>query len=154
MYSHEMIRQFMEEGIAFNEFLGMIIESLGHGTALMRIPMRREFMGDPYRPAVHGGVISSLADTVGGLAVFTCLDVGRVASTVDLRVDYLRPGRIDQDLWGCAEVLRVGNRVGVTRSVVYQDDESSPVATAAAVYNVVQMKQLVVPADGGEPDVE
>jgi len=108
----------------------------------MRIPQQASLTGDPFRPALHGGVISALADTVGGLAVFTCIDIGRATSTVDLRVDYLRPGRVDADLYAKARVLRVGNRVAATHTVVYHDDPDAPVATAAAVYNVVQLNDV------------
>ena len=107
----------------------------------MMIPGRPELTGDPFRPALHGGVLSSLADTVGGLAVFTLVGRTRVASTVDLRVDYLRPGRVDADLYARAKVIRVGNRVAATHTVVFHDDIDEPIATANAVYNMVNWSQ-------------
>ena len=140
MYSNEIIKTFMEKGIPFNNFLGMEVVSLGDGEASMRIPARPEFMGDPFRPALHGGVISALADTVGGMAVFTRLGEGQAASTIDLRVDYLRPGLVDIDLMASSTVLRMGNRVAATHSIVYQANRDEPIATCSAVYNVVRIK--------------
>ena len=139
-YSNEMMRQFMEKGIPFNDFLGMEVVDIGEGEAEMRIGARAEFTGDPFRPALHGGVISALADTVGGLAVFTAANHDKVASTVDLRVDYLRPGAVDQDLHARAKVIRLGNRVAATHTVVFQADPEKPIATAQAVYNMVTRK--------------
>ena len=59
---------FFEEKIPFNKLLGMKVVSIAEGCCEMSIPIRPELVGDPSRPALHGGVISALADTVGGLA--------------------------------------------------------------------------------------
>jgi len=57
-------------------------------------------------------------------------------STVDLRVDYLRPGR-PETLLGRAEVVRAGNRVGVAALRAYHPGaEDRPIAAGMGVYNV------------------
>lgn len=146
----EWLVRFMEERIPFNRMLGMRVERLGAGTCILRLPWRDELIGDPMRPAVHGGVLSALADTAGGLACFSLLTAreDRV-STVDLRVDYLRPGP-PLDLLCHAKTIRMGNRVAVARmSMISGPDlpppdapldayERDPIATAQAVYNVVR----------------
>jgi len=144
----ERLKAFMEERIPFNVFLGMRVQHVDNGIAEMMIPSRPELTGDPFRPALHGGVVSTLADTVGGLAVFTQLGQDRIASTLDLRVDYLRPGAVDQDLHARATVVRAGNRVAVTHTVIYQDNVDEPIATASAVYNVVTRKMTPHTASG------
>jgi acyl-coenzyme A thioesterase PaaI-like protein len=64
-------------------------------------------------------------------------------STVDLRVDYLRPGS-PEDLVCEAEVVRMGNRVAVMRAHVYSGGlpeagaDVRPIATAQGVYNIVR----------------
>jgi len=144
MHSDDDLKYFMEKRIPFNEFLGMTVDHLGTGEVTMRIPCRSELTGDPFRPALHGGVISALADTSGGLAVFTRLHADQTTSTVDLRVDYLRPGEVDQDLISKSTIIRLGNRVAATQTVIYQSDPDQPVAVASAVYNVISLK--------GQPD--
>jgi uncharacterized protein (TIGR00369 family) len=133
----ERLKTFMEQHIPFNAFLGMNVCDMKDGEAEMMIQGRPELTGDPFRPALHGGVVSALADTVGGLAVFTLVGRTHVASTIDLRVDYLRPGQVDMDLFARAKVIRVGHRVAVTQTVVFQEDIDQPIATANAVYNMV-----------------
>lgn len=128
--------EFFERRIPFNAWLGMKVESLLPGRCRLRVPFRPELVGDPFRPALHGGVLSTLADTAGGLAVFT--RVGALSarvSTVDLRVDYYAPGAL-QDLYADGEVVRVGNRVGVARVVLHPGDPASPVAEGKGVYSV------------------
>jgi uncharacterized protein (TIGR00369 family) len=131
------IIQFVEERVPFNRFLGIKVCWMGDGEAEMTIPSKPELTGDPFRPAVHGGVISALADMVGGLAVFATVGSSQIASTVDLRVDYLRPGDVNLDIFAKAKVIRAGNRVAATQTVLYQSDFNTPIATANAVYNLV-----------------
>jgi uncharacterized protein (TIGR00369 family) len=130
------IRQFFDVGIPFNKFLGLTVTEIERGRLVAEVPFRPEFIGNPIRKALHGGVISMLADTVGGAALFTLTDPGDQVATIDLRVDYLRPGR-DQTLVGEGTVVRLGNRVGVSAIEVYHPDRpDQPVAVAKGVYNV------------------
>src|SRR5688500_2922387 len=92
----ESIRQFFDEAIPFNRYVGLRLISLERGKVTARLPFKPELVGDPMRPALHGGVISMLADTVGGGAVWTLTRAGDKVATIDLRVDYLRPGRLTE----------------------------------------------------------
>jgi len=131
----ETLARFFEEGIPFNKALGIRVERLIPGRALIRVPYKETLIGNPMLPALHGGVISSLADAAGGLAVWSTLDARCSLSTIDLRVDYLRPGR-PLDLYCSAEVVRSGNRVGVSAMSIFHEDEARPVADARGVYNI------------------
>ncbi|RME20003.1 MAG: thioesterase family protein [Deltaproteobacteria bacterium] len=133
----EMVKEFMENNIPFNRFLGMRLVTLEQGRAVMELPFRPELIGDPFRPALHGGVISTLLDTCGGAAVFTTLtSVDDRTSTVDLRVDYLRPGR-QELLRAEARIVRAGNRVAVVDLCAYHPGgRDKPVATGTGVYNI------------------
>ena len=131
----EIIRQFMEDHIPFNRFLGMKLGAVRKGFAEIEIPFRDELVGDPFKPALHGGVISTLSDTVGGCAVFTVIEAGARCSTIDLRVDYLHPGKLEA-LRGRAEILRVGGRVAVAKIDVFHADPSTPIAAAMGVYAI------------------
>jgi acyl-coenzyme A thioesterase PaaI-like protein len=76
---------------------------------------------------IHGGVISAGLDAMGGLAVMAAIGARHMdetpqarlqrfakLGTIDLRVDYLRPG-IGHHFSLHAQVLRVGSRVASTR---------------------------------------
>lgn len=126
---------FFEQDIRFNAFLGMKVEAIREGFARLIIPYSDDLVGDPYRPALHGGVVSTLLDTTGGIAAFTAVEPGDRLATVDLRVDYLRPaGQLDLIAEG--RVLRLGNRVAVCDVFAYQDDPDRHIATGKGVYNV------------------
>jgi uncharacterized protein (TIGR00369 family) len=124
----------MWEQAPFNRLLGLRGELFEPGHAILALPVREDFVGDPRRPALHGGVVSSLADTAGGAAAWSALGPGESVSTVDLRVDYLEPASLAGPLRAEARLVRKGNRVCHVRVGVTQDGRL--VAEASAVYNI------------------
>src|SRR5438067_238117 len=122
-----VLRQVAEELIPFNKFLGVRVIGMDRGRVELEIPWRDELVGDPMKPALHGGVISTLADTAGGMAIWTSLEypLQRV-STIDLRIDYLRPGRLEP-LVAEAVVVRIGRSVGVADVRLFHPSSRSDV---------------------------
>ena len=100
-------------------------------TAHTRWPYDRTMVGNPEVPAIHGGVISALADLTGAAPFVGSL--GRYTPTVDLRVDYLDHAG-EADLEGHAEVIRRGDSVGVAETVVVSGGDEC--ATGRGVYKL------------------
>jgi uncharacterized protein (TIGR00369 family) len=70
--------------------------------------------------------------------VFSSLEPFGTVSTVDLRVDYLRPGLLE-DVFCEARVIRAGNRVAVTSMRVVQGaDRAHLAAEGRGVYNLLR----------------
>src|SRR5512134_25448 len=112
----------MEEHSPFNKLLGIKGVRAERGHVRLVLPVRPDFVGDPRRPALHGGVLSSLIDTAGGAAAWSALAGGESVSTVDLRVDFLEPAGLGEPLRAVAELVRKGNRVCHVRVAVTQGD--------------------------------
>ena len=139
-----MIRESFVERMPFNRILGIDVLSLHHDRPELRFEMRPELVGNYVRNILHGGVISSVLDVTGGLVAFLgvqqklkgkplaeVLERFSRIGTIDLRVDYLRPGN---GQWFLARgfPLRTGNKVAVTRMELFNDgDEMIAVGTAA-----------------------
>lgn len=135
----DQVRSFFRDAIPFNRFLGMDVARFDSGLVQLTVEFRPEFIGNPVLPALHGGVISSLLDTAGGGAVWSQIEPTDRVSTVDLRVDYLRPGR-PEPLVGQGRVVRLGNRVGVAELRAWHPGrEDKPVAAGMGVYNVTRL---------------
>jgi uncharacterized protein (TIGR00369 family) len=136
------LQELMEQWIPFNRFLGIKFAEVHKGYAKLLLPFREEFIGDPMRRALHGGVISTMADVAGGTAVWTELpdpSLGRV-STIDLRIDYLLPGKTE-DLLAEAKIVRQGNRVGVADVRLFHPSApDATIATGKGVYNIKIIK--------------
>jgi uncharacterized protein (TIGR00369 family) len=119
------LRHIFEDMISFNQVLGLKITTIVPERVSGRIVMRPELVGSPNR--LHGGVISASLDAMGGLAVMAAIGARHMdeapaqrlhrfgkLGTIDLRIDYLRPG-IGEKFELHAEVLRLGSRVATTR---------------------------------------
>lgn len=122
------------ERIPFNRLLGIQIDALSEQRVLMSLPMQDALIGNFIQGILHGGVISSLLDVAGGaMALIGAFErhqhlsaaerMARLSKlgTIDLRVDYLRPGR-GQRFIANAVLLRSGNKVAVVRSELHSDD--------------------------------
>ena len=136
------LKRLMEEKVPFNKHLKMSVETIQEGFCVVRVPWQEHLTGDTNRPAVHGGVLATLLDAAGGVAGWSLLEnENDRLSTVDLRVDYLRPGP-PKDMLCEATVIRMGNKVCVVKMEIYSegDDKSSvgPIATGHGVFNVAK----------------
>ena len=132
-----ILRQVTEELIPFNKFLGVRVGLIERGHVELELPFRDELIGDPVKQAMHGGVIATLADAAGGMAVWGAVEnpAARV-STIDLRIDYLRPGRAET-LVAEALTVRVGRSVGVTDMRLFHPSARGDIiATGKGVYAI------------------
>ena len=132
----QKLGEAFEKYIPFNRFLGLRCLEITMERVRLKLPFKPELIGNPEVPALHGGAISSILDAAGGLAVWFQAQPMAQVSTIDLRVDYLRPGR-SEDLVAVARVVRLGNRVGVTElRAFHSGEEDKPVAAGMGVYSV------------------
>lgn len=106
----------------------------GPGEATLRIPYQQQLIGDPARGVVFGGVITTLLDQAGGIAVLCSLEEIKSVATIDLRIDYMRPATPGRDLIGQALCYRIARHVAFVRGAAYHDDPSDPFATLLSTY--------------------
>jgi uncharacterized protein (TIGR00369 family) len=143
----ELVRRMFSEKIPFNRVLGVEIDSLTYESARIRFDAREELVGNFIRGSLHCGVISATLDLAGGIVAFLSAvknadgstaqeKVEKLANvgTIDLRVDYLRPG-IGKRFSASAFLLRSGNKVVVTRMEL-RNDEDSVIAVGTGAYLV------------------
>jgi uncharacterized protein (TIGR00369 family) len=131
--------KIMEEHVPFNQLLGIKGEAVEPGRAVLVLPVRPEFVGDSRRPALHGGVLSTLIDTAGGVAAWSVLPPGESVSTVDLRVDFLEPADLTGPLRAEAVLVRKGNRVCHVRVQLTQGERL--VAEGTGVFNIHRKRE-------------
>jgi uncharacterized protein (TIGR00369 family) len=135
-----LLKKVMEEYVAFNKLLGLKVESFDAEAPKLRFEMRPELVGNPTRQILHGGVISATLDVAGGFAIMLSVAAASDVTpssfpnmgTIDLRVDYLRPGR-GKYFIATARVVRKGSRIAVTHMELH-NDEGELIATGGAAY--------------------
>ena len=141
------LKKVFEEMIVFNQRLGLKITSLAPQRVSASIAMRNELIGHFAYNRIHGGVISAGLDAMGGLAVMAAIGARHMdepplqrlqrfakLGTIDLRVDYLRPG-IGEHFELRAEVMRLGSRVASTR-MEFLGADGKLLSTGAGAYIV------------------
>jgi len=156
------LRLIFEEKVPFNRMLGLKVEHVGDSSVGMTITMRDEFVGHFVHRVLHGGVSASVLDVTGGLAAFVgTLNKSRHLSfaeqierfndlgTIDLRVDYLRPGR---GRWFAATgyILRIGSKVAVTRMELHNDQDNL-IAVGTGAYTVSPGSAPGAPGQSSSP---
>ena len=136
-----------EERILFNRVLGLRITEIRPERVAGRIDMKSDLVGHFQYQRIHGGVISAGLDAMAGLAVMAALGARHMdepvaqrlarfsrIGTIDMRVDYLRPG-IGEHFELRAEVMRIGSRVASTR-MEFLGADGTVLSTGTAAYIV------------------
>jgi uncharacterized protein (TIGR00369 family) len=124
---------FFIERTPFNRVLGIRVKDVGEEAITIEFDMKDDLYGNTFRGLLHGGVTASILDVVGGMAAFFNLrhrmkgqPVPKVAQhfskfgTVDLRIDYLRPGQ-GKSFTAKGVILRSGSRIAVARMELYNE---------------------------------
>jgi len=116
-------RQFLEqlmrrEGAApLGMLLGMRLTEVGDGFAVFSgVPA-----ADYYNPAdvIHGGWVAAILDSALGCAVQTRLEAGVSYSTIELKVNYVRPVTEETGEVLCrGEIIHVGRRTATSHARV------------------------------------
>ncbi|MDO5691942.1 MAG: thioesterase family protein [Pseudomonadota bacterium] len=141
------LREVFERLIPFNRLLGLQLMEIEADHVTGRVDMRPELIGHYSYQRLHGGVISATLDAMGGVAVMAAIGARHMdepparrlerfikLGTIDLRIDYLRPGLGDHFI-ARAEVMRLGSRVASTR-MEFRDAQGKLVSTGSAAYIV------------------
>lgn len=129
----KIARQFIEV-IPHSRMLGMSLDEIGGGEAVISMPYDERFVGDPRSGVIHGGAVSALMDTCCGAAVISHERTAEATATLDLRIDYMRPATPGQRITAKATCYHVTRTVAFVRAVAYDDDPEHPVATAAGAF--------------------
>lgn len=143
----EALQRTFETLIPFNALLGIEVTHLVRDRARITVWMRPDLVGNPVTQVLHGGVISATLDAAGGIvamaAVLARHELAESAQTrlferfgtIDMRVDYLRPGQ-GTVFEAVAYPMRVGGTVAVTRMEFHNADSGALIAVGTGTYIV------------------
>ena len=108
--------------------IGFVVTDVKKGYAKGEIALT-EMHGNPIG-SIHGGVLFSLADSVGGVAATTA---GSFCTTVNGTINYLNPAIGCKKLAGEARPIKIGRRLAVIQ-VTITDETERIIACATMTY--------------------
>ncbi len=117
--------------------LGIKFEDLGDGWAALSLPYRQELAGDAVTGIMASGPIFTLMDMAAGMSIFAKRKTYSPHVTLDLRVDYPRPAKPGETLYGRAECYRLTKKVAFVRGMAHDGDPEKPVAHIAGTFMFV-----------------
>ncbi|QQX79979.1 thioesterase family protein [Shewanella sp. KX20019] len=141
------VAEVFDKHVPFHNLLGMDIKRYDVDGIEVVVKMKPELIGNIHQQILHGGVTATVLDVVGGLTAFSGLVASRddwsieelekrikTLGTIDLRIDYLRPGR-GEIFTGTGTVIRAGNRVSVSRMELH-NEQGDHIAFGTGTYMV------------------
>jgi uncharacterized protein (TIGR00369 family) len=136
MFNIENYKNIIETIIPFHRLLGIQLVSMENGSATLLVPFKPELVGDPRVSRIHGGVISTVMDAAGGAAGMTTLQSAKdLISTIDIRVDFIHPGR-PEDILVEGNIVRDGSSLIFTTMRAFHPSDKETIAEGRAVYRV------------------
>ena len=89
---------------------------------------------------VHGGAVCTLLDTATGCAMHTTLPEGVSYTSVEIKVNYLKPVTVDSGtLTAVGTVVKAGSRIGFAEAEV-TDASGKLIATATSTLLVIDLR--------------
>lgn len=120
--------------MGYNEFTGIHLEVCEKGHAEGYIEIEEHHL-NPYG-TVHGGMIFTMADTIGGFALRS---KGTFPTTVSSSINYLKAVS-GKRMYAVADVISAGRKIGVSE-VKILNDEKIECARAQMTYYNLEIKE-------------
>ncbi|MDR3479051.1 MAG: thioesterase family protein [Gammaproteobacteria bacterium] len=131
----------------FNQLLGLHLKTLTQKQVIVSFNMKEDLVGNFVHGILHGGVISSVLDMVGGMAAMATIIfknpntplselttlLGK-SSTIDLHVSYMQPGK-GSCFTATSEVMHSGNRICFTTMNLLNENEAI-IASGTGTYQI------------------
>ncbi|MCC5879922.1 MAG: thioesterase family protein [Idiomarina sp.] len=129
------ISTLMNEQIPFHRLIGLEVTRFASDISEVQFRWKPELIGNAPQGILHGGVTATALDMCGGLVGIASVVeklphdtapeevIKRISrcGTIDLRVDYVRPGR-GETFITTAHIIRSGNKVAVARMELHNQD--------------------------------
>ena len=131
--------------IPYAEYLRIHLAS-GGDAPLFCLPFQDTLIGNPYLPALHGGVVAGFAETAATLQLVRSVAGTKLPKCIDFSIDYLRAGRAEATYAAC-EVVRLGGRVALVQVRCWQSKgPAQPIAVARGHFLLTPAGAMLAPA--------
>ncbi len=112
--------------------LGLAYEGEEGEAIVVRLPEQPAFLGAD--GVMHGGPVATLVDVACAIAVTAQLPQFEALATLDMRLDFLQPIRMDVPVVAKAVCEPVRGQVAYVRAECYQEGMEGPVLLCTAAF--------------------
>jgi uncharacterized protein (TIGR00369 family) len=120
------------------KWLGLTVADTGEGMAVVEMTPTDDMAN--HSGFVHGGMISTLADSAMGRSVRTLKPGVTRAMSFDLKLSFIGAAKIGEKLRATGRVIHAGRRTVVTDCRI-EDKDGRLVATGSATFAVTREKE-------------
>ncbi|MGB0496353.1 MAG: thioesterase family protein [Kangiellaceae bacterium] len=130
------LAEVFSHSVPFHKVIGFKFENLSEEGCKISFKSKPELVGNFVQNILHGGVTATALDVVGGamaavgmMAKYPDADQQELGQklarigTIDLRVDYVRPGK-GESFYAKARLLRSGSKVAVVRMELHNEKDT------------------------------
>ncbi|MFD2165725.1 thioesterase family protein [Thalassotalea euphylliae] len=128
-----LVAQLWNQNMPFNQLLGFEISRFDDERSEISFSWQDKLIGNPMQKILHGGVTASALDLAGGVVAAANIianmdevnpktiqeNISKLG-TIDLRTDFLRPGR-GEHFVASAHIIRSGSKVAVARMELHNE---------------------------------
>ena len=118
----------------FGDLVGLESVERGEGRSVMALDITRDHLNP--NEVVHGAVIFAMADTGMGSALTSLLDEGQLCSTIEIKINYFRPG-VNGRLTCETRVINRSKRTAALESSIL-DEQQRLIARATGTYMIIE----------------
>lgn len=123
----------------FGDLLEMDFRIVGPGEVIYSMPVTSKHLATPV--AAHGGSIAALMDaTMGVCALSQVIEENKVVSTIEMKISFLAPGQLGDQLKGTASIVKNGRRILFVEGLI-ENQEGKKVAIATGTFNAYPMEK-------------
>jgi uncharacterized protein (TIGR00369 family) len=132
------VSDLLQAGSRAWEWLGLRLVETGEGTAVVEMTSTEDMTN--HSGFVHGGMISTLADSAMGRSVRTLSPAVTRSMSFDLKLNFINAAKIGETLRATGHVIHAGRRTVVAECRI-EGKDGRLVATASGTFAVTREKE-------------
>jgi uncharacterized protein (TIGR00369 family) len=106
---------------AFGKWMDMTYTVLSPGKIEYKLKITKDMLAT--RTATHGGVLAAFMDAIVGVAALSAVyEEGKVVSTIEFKINFLKAAFQGDQLTGLGNVIQQGNRIIVTNGEIHNQN--------------------------------
>jgi uncharacterized protein (TIGR00369 family) len=133
----------VETQIPMAKFIGVKVLEIDSGYVKLWFPYKEEFIGDPRTKRLHGGYTATAIDLAGGVAAMTFMTSKEDdVATIDMRIDYLRPGQAKDIIAEGCVISKMRRTIVTDMKTYHADDPTKIIAAGRGAFSIKRKEDI------------